>query len=88
MSPDALLDDNPEWTEDDFARAHPASDLPPEILAQFPKIGRTRMTRKEAAKIQVAIRLSPDLVEHYRIGSRGFHARIEAALRKAAGFKS
>ena len=26
-------DDNPEWTEADFARARPASELPPELAA-------------------------------------------------------
>lgn len=30
-------DDNPEWTEEDFARARPASELPSEMLAAFPK---------------------------------------------------
>lgn len=79
-------DDNPEWTEEDFARARPPEEvLPPEILAQFPKTRRIRGPQKAPRKVQVAIRLSPDLVEHYRAGGRGFHGRIEAALRRDAG---
>jgi predicted RNase H-like HicB family nuclease len=30
-------DDNPEWTEEDFARARPGSEMPPEVLAAFGK---------------------------------------------------
>jgi len=33
-------EDNPEWTEADFARARPASELPPHVLAVFNKGGR------------------------------------------------
>lgn len=29
-------DDNPEWTDEDVARARPAAELPPEVLAAFP----------------------------------------------------
>jgi hypothetical protein len=40
----AIHDENPEWTAEDFAKARPASELPPSILAQFPKtkLGRLR----------------------------------------------
>jgi hypothetical protein len=30
-----IHDENPEWTEADFAKARPASELPPDLLAQF-----------------------------------------------------
>ena len=30
-------DDNPEWTEEDFARALGPEHLPPEVLAHFPR---------------------------------------------------
>ena len=35
--PEPIFDDeNPEWTEEDFARALPPEFLPPEVLALFP----------------------------------------------------
>ena len=58
MSKEPLVDsfdDNPEWTEADFARARPAATmLPPEVVAAFArnKGGRPRGSNKE----QVALR--------------------------------
>ena len=77
--------DNPEWTKDDFARARPASELPAEILAEFPKTSRVHGTRKSPTKAQVAIRLPQDVVDHFKAAGPGWHDRIEAILRKAAG---
>jgi hypothetical protein len=43
------FDENPEWTAADFAKSQPASDLPREILAQFPKT-KVGSPNPEAAK--------------------------------------
>lgn len=37
--------DNPEWTEEDFARAHPASEVVPELVAYSMRAGRYGRTR-------------------------------------------
>jgi uncharacterized protein (DUF4415 family) len=85
MSPKLVLDgDNPEWTEEDFARARPASELPPHILAAFPK---TRGAGKAPKKVPVSIRLSPEVVEHFKAGGPGWQSRIDEALRKVAGIR-
>ena len=88
--PEPQLDDgdNPEWTEADFARARPASELPIGILEQFPRTRTPRGPQKSPKKVQIAIRLSPDIVDHYRATGRGWQGRMEAALRKDAGLKS
>ena len=77
-------DDNPEWTEKDFARARPASDLPPHILAAFPK---TRGAGKAPKKVPVSIRLSPEVLDHFKASGPGWQSRIDEALRKAAGIR-
>jgi uncharacterized protein (DUF4415 family) len=77
-------DDNPEWTEADFARARPASELPPHILAAFPK---TRGTAKAPKKVPVSIRLSPEVVAHFKAGGPGWQSRIDEVLRKVAGIR-
>ncbi len=41
----------------------------------------------EATKKAVSIRLSPDVLEHFRSGGPGWQSRIDDALRKAAGLK-
>ncbi|MDO8295111.1 MAG: BrnA antitoxin family protein [Caulobacter sp.] len=75
-------DDNPEWTEEDFARARPASELPPEVLAHFPKtLARIRGLQKAATKRAVSIRLSAEVVDHFRAGGPGWQTRIDQALK-------
>jgi len=76
--------DNPKWTAGDFKRAKPAQDLPPDILAAFP---RTRGEQKAPKKIPVSLRLSPEVVEHFKASGPGWQSRIDETLRKAAGLK-
>jgi uncharacterized protein (DUF4415 family) len=76
-------EDNPEWTEEDFKRARPASELPPEILAAFP---RTRGAQAAAKKVPVSIRLSPQVVDYFKAQGPGWQSRIDDVLKKAAGF--
>lgn len=79
-------DPNPEWTDEDFARAKPAHDvLSPEILAQFPKTRRGRGPQKAPTKVAVSIRLSRDVVERFKASGPGWQSRMGAVLRKAVG---
>lgn len=71
--------DNPEWTAKDFAKAKKAAELPPHILAAFP---RTRGAQKTATKVPVSIRLSPDVIAYFKEGGPGWQGRIDEALRK------
>lgn len=77
-------EDNPEWTDEVFARARPASELPPEILAFFPKtLAKLRGEQKAPKKVPVSLRLSPEVVEHYRATGKGWQTRIDDALKAA-----
>ena len=76
-------EDNPEWTEEDFKRARPASELPPEILAAFP---RTRGAQKAEKKVPVSIRLSPNVLDYFKSQGPGWQSRIDEVLKRAAGF--
>lgn len=73
-------DDNPEWTEEDFARARPISDFP-ELAAAFPKSkgGRPRGSAKE----QVSLRIDKEVLDRFRAGGPGWQSRINEVLRKA-----
>lgn len=83
MSPKIPMDrDNPEWTNEDFRNAKPASELPADILGFFP---RTRGPQKSPKKIPLSIRLSPEVLDHFKATGPGWQSRIEDALRKAAG---
>ena len=74
--------DNPDWSADDFAKARPASELPAHVLDAFP---RTRGPQKAPKKVPVSIRLSPEVVAHFKAGGPGWQGRIDEALRKVAG---
>ena len=78
-------DDNPEWTEADFAAARPASELDPQLAAVLTrnKGGRPKGSNKE----QVALRLDKDVLARYRAAGPGWQSRINEDLRKAAGLR-
>ncbi|HEV7599392.1 MAG TPA: BrnA antitoxin family protein [Bradyrhizobium sp.] len=78
-----LHDENPEWTERDFAKAKPAAEvLPPEVIAQFKnKGGRPRI---ENPKQAVKLRIDADVLAKFRDSGPGWQTRINGILRAAA----
>jgi uncharacterized protein (DUF4415 family) len=72
-------EDNPEWTEEDFARARSASELPPRMAAAFRKPGRPAGSNKQA----VSIRLDKDVLEKFRATGPGWQSRINEVLKRA-----
>ena len=86
-NPYLIDDENPEWTKADFARATKfpegvrLKDLKPSELARIlPKRG----PQKAPTKVPVSIRLSPEVVKHFKSKGPGWQARIDEALRKIA----
>ena len=83
VKPVVFDDENPEWTDADFARARPGSEvLPAEFLAAFRK---SRGPQGLPVKKQVTLRLSPDVVAAFRATGKGWQTRIDAALRVHLG---
>lgn len=84
-------DDNPEWTEEDFARAFGPEHLPPEVLAAFPRtaerVARMRGAQKAPTKRLTSLRLDPEVVDHFRATGPGWQSRINTVLREAIGLK-
>ncbi|MBA3898367.1 MAG: BrnA antitoxin family protein [Sphingomonadaceae bacterium] len=76
-------DDNPEWTEADFARTRPTSEVAGADVAALltRRPGRPRL-RPEAVKQAISLRLSPDLLTAMRATGRGWQTRAEALLRR------
>lgn len=77
-------DDNPEWTEEDFARARPASEImPPHVLAALVRkpMGRPPGSNKE----QVTLRLDSEVVARFRQDGQGWQTKVNEALRKVVG---
>ncbi|WP_315796045.1 BrnA antitoxin family protein [Bradyrhizobium sp. SZCCHNRI3043] len=70
------VSDNPEWTEKDFARARPFSEVLPEIAKTIARRG----PQKEPTKIPVSIRLSPVVVKYFKSKGPGWQTKIDDAL--------
>lgn len=81
--PPADYDDNPEWTDEDFARARPMTDFP-ELAAVLPLMVRSRgrpVLAPEVRKQKVNIRLSPDVLSALRASGAGWQTRADELLR-------
>ena len=77
--PDLTDPDNPEWTEEDFARARPAHEvLSAAELAAFPK-SRGRPRSGDPA-VPVSIRLSGPVARHLRGLGQGWQTRVNDQL--------
>ena len=81
----ALDPDNPELTDEDFARMRPAIEVVPEIVARYraEQARKARDARDAACKTRVTIRLDADVVARLREAGPGWQTRANAALRRA-----
>jgi uncharacterized protein (DUF4415 family) len=80
-----LDEENPEWTKADFAtathfpRGVKLTDLNP---GELERLVRKRGPQKAPTKIPVSIRLSSEVVKHFKAKGPGWQSRIDEALRK------
>ncbi len=82
LPPPDGYDDNPEWTDADFAKARPASEvLPVEVVALLVRPRGRPPLAPDLRKLKVNLRLSPDVVAALRAGGAGWQTRAEQLLR-------
>lgn len=78
----AIFDDNPEWTDADFASARPAIDVhSPDIVAMLVRPRGRPALAPSARKQKINIRLSPDVVAALRASGAGWQTRADELLR-------
>jgi uncharacterized protein (DUF4415 family) len=73
------VSDNPELTKADFARAAPFAEVFPDLAAS---IRKGRGPNKALTKKLVSLRLSPEVIEHFKATGDGWQSRIDETLRK------
>jgi uncharacterized protein (DUF4415 family) len=73
------VSDNPELTKADFARAKPFAEAFPDLAAS---IRKGRGPNKAPTKKLVSLRLSPEVIEHFKATGDGWQSRIDETLRK------
>lgn len=71
--------DAPEWTDEDWARARPASEAVPHIVERH---RRSRGKQRAPTKEKVTVRLDAGIVAHFRATGRGWQTRLNEALRR------
>ena len=79
------LNPNPEWQAADFSRARAAPDVLPSLLsaARTAALMKPRGRPKaEVTKHRVGIRLSAEVIDHFKASGSGWQTRIDAALRQ------
>lgn len=76
-----LEKENPEWTEADFKQAVPLSALPTSV--QKVLSARKRGPQKTPTKQLVSLRLSPEVLSHFKAKGRGWQTRIDDTLKSA-----
>ena len=81
----AVDPDAPEWTDEEFRNARPASEMmQPDVykaLVERP----IRGPQKAPTKQRVSIRLDRDLVQRLRASGPGWQKRLNEVLRKSLG---
>jgi|HubBroStandDraft_2_1064218.scaffolds.fasta_scaffold264594_2 uncharacterized protein (DUF4415 family) len=73
--------ENPEWTAEDFRRAKPFAEMFPDLVEGARRLrGRPRA---EHPKVQVTLRLDPEVVSAFKEEGRGWQGRINETLVRA-----
>ena len=84
--PERIDEDLPELNEDFFRRARPASEVLPGLIGEEaarealkPKRGRPP---KANPKELVSLRLSPEVLRHFRAKGRGWQTKLDDVLKE------
>ena len=71
--------ENPEWTAEDFRRARPAAEVLPEVVEEYRK---GRGPQKRPKKVQTTLRLSPEVLQFFKMQGPGWQKKIDEALKE------
>lgn len=78
-------DDNPEWNEHTFAKSIDVSGK--SLLEAAKELRKARGKQIEPKKIPISIRLSENIINHFKAGGSGWQSRIEQALQEVISHK-
>jgi uncharacterized protein (DUF4415 family) len=72
---------SPELTKEEMVRARPFAEVFPDLARSIKK---GRGPGKKPTKRLVSLRLSPDVLDHFKAKGPGWQTKIDETLRKAA----
>ena len=84
-NPELLDDENPQWSAEDVANARPASGVLPYIFGE--SIAKEMLKPRGRPPVafpkeRINIRLSPEVLAHFKSAGDGWQTRIDSALRQ------
>jgi uncharacterized protein (DUF4415 family) len=84
-NPELVDKENPEWTDAMFARAKPAKEVFPDLVAHTEKRKRgQRGPQRKPRKVRISLRLDSSVIDAYKAAGRGYQTRMAAILEKNA----
>lgn len=75
--------DNPPLTDEVLSRMRPSSEVVPDFVAEVKRRRGQRGPGKAPRKELVSLRLSPEVLAHFRAEGEDWRARIDETLKKA-----
>ncbi|MDF2621420.1 MAG: hypothetical protein K0S00_4079 [Xanthobacteraceae bacterium] len=75
--------DNPPLDEETLARMRPSAEVAPGFVAEAKRRRGQRGPGKAPPKEAIKLRLSPDVLAHFRATGPGWQTRIDDTLKKA-----
>jgi uncharacterized protein (DUF4415 family) len=84
-NPELIDEDNPEWTDADFAHARPAADVLPELFGKATARAMLKPRGRPVAEVvkeRITIRLDADVLAALRATGKGWQTRVNEAMRE------
>jgi uncharacterized protein (DUF4415 family) len=84
-NPELLDDENPQWSAEDVANARPASEVLPHIFGE--RVAKEMLKPRGRPPVafpkeRINIRLSHEVLAHFKSAGDGWQTRIDSALRQ------
>lgn len=82
---DEVKEAEAESTDEELAQFRPMSEAMPDLYAALQEeiARRPGRPKSPAPKVQVSLRLDPDVLDKFRATGKGWQGRVNAALRAA-----
>jgi uncharacterized protein (DUF4415 family) len=71
-----------ELSAEDFKRFKPLAEANPELLSKIKRGVGERGAQNAPKKIPISIRVSPEVVEYFRAGGKGWQSRVDEVLKE------
>ncbi len=82
-----VIDENPEWTAADFARAKPAREVLPKLFAPKTAVAMLKprgRPKSPESKVAISLRVAPQVLARWKASGAGWQTRMAESLKRHA----